>query len=159
MTHCSRWREISLFGNRSAKPLIKYLLDTNICIYIMNQRPIEVIHKFKQFNLGDIGVSTITVSELYYGAVKSRNAKLNLQRIEEFLTPLEILPYDQDATALYGEIRSDLEQKGNIVGPLDMLIAAHALSHDIPLVTNNEREFKRIDRLMVENWVNFTGDA
>jgi tRNA(fMet)-specific endonuclease VapC len=119
----------------------------------MNQRPIEVIHKFKQFNLGDIGVSTITVSELYYGAIKSRNAKLNLQRMEEFLTPLEILPYDQDAAALYGEIRSDLEQKGRVIGPLDMLIAAHALSNDIPLVTNNEKEFQRINRLMVENWV------
>ncbi|MFO7988711.1 MAG: type II toxin-antitoxin system tRNA(fMet)-specific endonuclease VapC [Thermodesulfobacteriota bacterium] len=139
--------------------MIEYLLDTNICIYIMNQRPIEVIHKFKRFNVGDIGVSTITVSELYYGAVKSRNAKLNLQRIEEFLTPLEILPYDHDAAVLYGEIRSDLEKKGNVIGPIDMLIAAHALSNDIPLVTNNEKEFQRIGRLMVENWVNFTEDA
>lgn len=77
--------------------MIKYILDTNICIYIMNQKPIEIIHKFKQLDVGDIGVSTITVSELHYGAAKSKNTKLNFRRMVEFLTPLEILPYDHIA--------------------------------------------------------------
>lgn len=133
--------------------MIKYLLDTNICIYIMNQRPIEIIHKFKRFSVGDIGVSTITVSELQYGALKSQNIKINLQRIEEFIAPLEILPYDHNAAIFYGEIRYDLERKGEVIGPLDMLIAAHALSNDIILVTNNDKEFQRVSRLRIENWV------
>jgi tRNA(fMet)-specific endonuclease VapC len=133
--------------------LIKYLLDTNICIYIMNQRPLEIIHKFKQFNVGDIGISTITVSELQYGAVKSKNPKLNLQRVEEFLAPLELLPYDHNAANFYGEIRYNLEKKGQVIGPLDMLIAAHALSNDIILVTNNEKEFQRVNHLRIENWI------
>ena len=133
--------------------MIKYLLDTNICIYIMNRRPIEIIHKFKQFNVGDIGVSTITVSELRYGATKSKNPKLNKHRVEEFLAPLEILPYDHNAANFYGEIRHNLEAKGEVIGPLDMLIAAHALSNDIVLVTNNEKEFQRVKNLRVENWI------
>lgn len=119
----------------------------------MNRRPIEIIHKFKQFNVGDIGISTITVSELQYGAVKSKNPKLNIQRVEEFLTPLEILPYDHNAANFYGEIRHNLETKGEIIGPLDLLIAAHALSNDIILVTNNEKEFQRVNNLRIENWV------
>ncbi|MBI5593534.1 MAG: type II toxin-antitoxin system VapC family toxin [Deltaproteobacteria bacterium] len=132
---------------------MRYLLDTNICIYIMNRRPIEIIHKFKQFNVGDIGISTITVSELQYGAVKSKNPKLNIQRVEEFLAPLEILPYDHNAANFYGEIRHNLETKGEVIGPLDMLIAAHALSNDIILVTNNDKEFKRVKNLRIENWI------
>lgn len=133
--------------------MIKYLLDTNICIYIMNQRPLKIIHKFKQFNVGDIGISTITVSELQYGAVKSKNPKLNVQRVEEFLAPLELLPYDHNAANFYGEIRYNLEKKGQVIGPLDMLIAAHALSNDIILVTNNEKEFQRVNNLRIENWI------
>lgn len=133
--------------------MIKYLLDTNICIYIMNQRPIEIIRKFKQFNVGDIGISTITVSELQYGAIKSKNPKFSIQRVEEFLAPLEILPYDHNAANFYGEIRHHLETKGEVIGPLDMLIAAHALSNDIILVTNNEKEFQRVNHLKIENWI------
>lgn len=132
--------------------MIKYLLDTNICIYIMNRRPIEIIHKFKRFDVGEIGVSTITVSELHYGAVKSKNPKNNIKRVEEFLTPLEILPYNHNAANFYGEIRHNLETKGEIIGSLDMLIAAQALSKEIILVTNNEKEFKRINELRIENW-------
>lgn len=120
----------------------------------MNRRPIEIIHKFKQFNIGDIGISTITVSELQYGAFKSKNPMLNLKRVEEFLAPLEILAYDHNAANFYGEIRSDLEKKGHVIGPLDMLIAAHALSNDIILVTNNDKEFQRVNHLKTENWIN-----
>jgi len=134
--------------------LIKYLIDTNICIYIMNKRPIGIIHKFKQFDVGEIGVSTITVSELQYGVAKSKNRRLNELRVEEFLSPLEILPYDETATMIYGDIRLQLEKSGEPIGPLDLLIAAQALSRDLVLITNNEKEFNRVHNLKVENWAN-----
>jgi len=130
-----------------------YLIDTNICIYLMNQRPSEVIQKFKNTEIGQIAISTITVSELNYGVAKSKLQKQNAERLEEFLTPFEILPYDETASKYYGIIRSQLESQGKVIGPLDMLIAAHALSRDLVLVTNNEKEFLRIKSLKVENWV------
>ena len=131
---------------------MKYLIDTNICIYIMNKRPIEVIRKFKQFELGEIGISTITVSELQYGVSKSTHRKKNQRRLEEFLAPLEIIPYDQPAANVYGDIRFQLEKRGEPIGPLDLLIAAHAVSRDLIIITNNDKEFKRIKSLKVENW-------
>jgi tRNA(fMet)-specific endonuclease VapC len=120
----------------------------------MNKRPIEIIHKFKQFDVGEIGVSTITVSELQYGVAKRKNRRLNKQRVEEFLSPLEILPYDEIAAGIYGDIRLQLEKSGEPIGPLDLLFAAQALSRDLVLITNNEKEFKRVNNLKVENWVN-----
>lgn len=132
---------------------MNFLIDTNICIHIMNKRPIEVIHRFKGMEVGQIGISTITVSELSYGASKSNLRKQNFKRLEEFLAPFEIIPYNQNAAKYYGEIRSQLETQGNIIGPLDLLIAAHALSENLTLVTNNEKEFERIKSLKVENWV------
>ena len=120
----------------------------------MNKRPIGIIHKFKQFDVGEIGVSTITVSELQYGVAKSKNYRLNEQRIEEFLSPLEILPYDEIAAGIYGDIRLQLEKSGEPISPLDLLIAAQALSRDLVLITNNEKEFKRVNNLKVENWGN-----
>ncbi len=118
----------------------------------MNKRPIEIIQKFKQSDAGEIGVSAITVSELYYGVSKSQNRKLNEQRVSEFLLHLKILPYDEIAANIYGDIRSHLEKRGKTIGPLDMLIAAHALSWNLVLVTNNAKEFKRVKKLKVENW-------
>ena len=132
---------------------MKFLIDTNICIYIMNNRPPEVIQRFKNIEIGLIGISSISVSELHYGVNKSRCIKHNLKRLEEFLNPFEILPYDENASRYYGKIRSQLENQGNVIGPLDMLIAAHALSEDLILITNNEKEFKRIQAVKVENWV------
>ncbi|MBC2714622.1 MAG: type II toxin-antitoxin system VapC family toxin [Desulfobacteraceae bacterium] len=132
---------------------MKYLIDTNICIYIMNKRPTGIIHKFKLFDVGEIGVSTITISELQYGVSKSKNRKLNKQRIEEFLSPLEILPYDEIAATIYGDIRVQLEKRGEPIGPLDLLIAAHALSRNLVLISNNEKEFERVKNLKVEDWV------
>lgn len=132
---------------------MKYLIDTNICIYIMNKRPIKVIQKFKQFDVDEICVSTITVSELQYGVAKSQNRGANQQRVQEFLTPFEIISYDQNAADMYGDIRYQLEKRGEPIGPLDLMIAAHALSRNFVLVTNNEREFKRISQLKVENWM------
>jgi tRNA(fMet)-specific endonuclease VapC len=130
-----------------------FLIDTNICIYIMNKRPLKVIHRFKNIEVGQICISTITVSELSYGASKSNPQKQNFKRLEEFLAPFEIIPYSQSASKYYGEIRSQLESQGNVIGPLDLLIAAHALSENLILVTNNKKEFKRIKSLKVENWV------
>ena len=132
--------------------MTKYLLDTNICIYIMNRHPKDIIDKFRRFDIGEIGVSTITVSELQYGVAKSKNQALNAKRVEEFLAPLEIISYDEIAANIYGKIRHILEKSGQPIGPLDLLIAAHALGRKLILITNNEKEFKRIKYLNVENW-------
>ena len=131
---------------------MKYLIDTNICIYIMNKRPVRVINKFKKVELGEIGISTITVSELQYGAAKSTFRKKNEVRLEEFLAPLEILTYDQTAARVYGDVRFQLEKRGQPIGPLDLLIAAHAISRNLVLITNNDKEFERIKKLRIENW-------
>jgi tRNA(fMet)-specific endonuclease VapC len=131
---------------------MKYLIDTNICIYIMNQRPSVVIKKFKRFEPGEIGISTVTISELQYGIAKSLHRDKNQRRLEEFTTPFEILAYDTAAARIYGDIRFQLEKSGKLIGPLDLLIAAHALSRGLVLVTNNEKEFKRIKNLKVQNW-------
>jgi tRNA(fMet)-specific endonuclease VapC len=132
---------------------MNYLIDTNICIYIMNNRPPEVVRRFRNLELGQVGVSSITVSELQYGVSKSQRQKENQQRLDEFLLPFEIFPYDQTASRQYGDIRANLERRGVVIGPLDLLIAAHAVSRDLVLVTNNEKEFERIQSLKVENWV------
>jgi len=130
-----------------------YLIDTNICIYIMNEYPPEVIQKFREIGVGNICISSITVSELQYGVHKSKQIKKNRKRLDEFLSPFEIISYDESASKHYGQIRSYLEKQGNLIGPLDMLIAAHALSENLTLITNNEKEFKRVKSLKVENWV------
>ncbi len=132
---------------------MNFLIDTNICIYIMNEHPPALLRRFKKSELGQISISSITVSELQYGVAKSKRQKENQQRLTEFLIPFETVPYDETAAKYYGEIRADLEKKGLVIGPLDLLIAAHALSRDLVLVTNNEREFTRIHSLKVENWV------
>jgi len=119
---------------------------------MMNKRPAEIIKKFKQFELGEIGISIITVSELQYGVAKSTYRKKNEVRLEEFLAPFEILTYDQTAAKVYGDIRFQLEKRGQPIGPLDLLIAAHAISQDMVLITNNEKEFRRIKKLKIDNW-------
>lgn len=131
---------------------MKYLIDTNICIYVMNKRPKKIIQKFKQFEPGEIGISTITVSELQYGIAKSKHQERNQLRLREFLTPLEILDYDEEAAEAYGDIRFQLEKRGRPIGPLDLLIAAQAASRGLILVTNNDKEFNRIKKVKVENW-------
>jgi tRNA(fMet)-specific endonuclease VapC len=131
---------------------MKYLIDTNICIYVMNKRPKKIIQKFKQFEPGEIGISTITVSELQYGIAKSKHQERNQLRLREFLAPLEILDYDEEAAEAYGDIRFQLEKRGRPIGPLDLLIAAQAASRGLILVTNNDKEFNRIKKVKVENW-------
>ncbi len=130
-----------------------FLIDTNICIYIMNDHPPQVIQKFREIGVGNICISSITVSELQYGACKSKHIKKNMKRLDEFLSPFEIISYDESASRYYGKIRSHLEKQGNVIGPLDMLIAAHALSEKLTVITNNEKEFKRVKGLKVEKWV------
>ncbi len=130
-----------------------YLIDTNICIYIMNNRPQEVIQKCRSVGVGNVYISSITTSELCYGVSKSQKVEENTKRLEEFLKPFTITSYSEKASYFYGKIRAQLEKQGNIIGPLDMLIAAHALSKDLTLVTNNIKEFSRIKTLKLENWV------
>lgn len=129
-----------------------YLLDTNICIYIINNKPPHVFEKFKQFQLGQLGISSITASELAFGVEKSGSQK-NKQALNKFLAPLEILPYNEQAIWHYAELRHQLQSKGKVIGSLDMLIAAHALALNAILVTNNGKELKRVKGLIVENWV------
>ena len=131
---------------------MKYLLDTNICIYLINERPKKVLTHFKRHSLGDIGISSITASELAFGVAKSASSK-NSAALEAFLLPLNVVDYDAGAAMIYGDIRATLEKQGKTIGPLDMLIAASALSRQLILVTNNEKEFRRISKLQVENWL------
>jgi tRNA(fMet)-specific endonuclease VapC len=128
------------------------LLDTNICIYIINIKPPEVLARFHQYRLGDIGVSSVVAAELALGVAKSGSAR-NRQALEMFLAPLEIAPFDAAAVWAYGDVRADLERRGEPIGSLDTLIAAHALSINAVLVTNNTREFSKVQGLQLENWV------
>ena len=131
---------------------MKYLLDTNICITLINERPKKVLAHFKRHSLGEIGISSITASELAFGVAKSASSK-NSAALEAFLLPLNVVDYDAGAAMIYGDIRATLEKQGKTIGPLDMLIAASALSRQLILVTNNEKEFRRISKLKVENWL------
>ncbi len=131
-----------------------YMLDTNICIYILKNKDEEVMQRFYNCEFGDIGISSIVYSELIYGVEKSLKRDENLKNLLKFLSAIKIYDYDIDASNEYGKIRNELEKHGNVVGPMDMLIAAHAKSKNVILVTNNEREFKRVEGLKVEDWVN-----
>lgn len=132
---------------------MKYMLDTNICIYLINEKFSNLINKFKTCSLGDIGISSVTLAELMYGVKKSAHAKRNYDALQEFIIPLEIAGFDPEAAEHYGDIRAHLEKKGIPIGPLDLMIAAHARSLDITLVTNNKKEFTRVPHLNVEDWV------
>lgn len=132
---------------------MKYMLDTNICIYIIKQHPRAVIEKFKLFNMGDICISSMTFAELMHGVEKSTHQKRNKAALEEFVLPLDIMPFDAKAACRYGEIRVKLEKNGNLIGPLDLIIASHALCLNAILVTNNTKEFSRVPGLKLENWV------
>lgn len=132
---------------------MEFMLDTNICIYIIKKRPLEVLRRFVKFESSQIGISTITLSELLYGVSKSSKPAQNHIALTQFIAPLEILPYDDEASHYYGSLRAYLEIKGKPIGSLDMLIAAHALSIASTLVTNNEKEFSRIPNLKTANWL------
>lgn len=132
--------------------MIKYMLDTNTCIYIIKRKPPKVIERFKQTDISQIGISSITLSELLYGVSKSSNPEQNQIALSQFAAPLEILPYDDGAASCYGALRAGLEKQGTPIGSLDMLIAAHAISLNSVLITNNEKEFTRIPNIKLGNW-------
>ncbi|MEK7350506.1 MAG: type II toxin-antitoxin system VapC family toxin [Nitrospirota bacterium] len=131
---------------------MKLMLDTDICIYLIKQHPPSALEQFLTHPVGDIGISSITVAELEYGVSKSRHATKNRLALAQFLSPLEVASFDRNAAAAYGRLRATLEQKGTPIGSMDLLIAAHALSLSVRLVTNNAREFRRVPGLRVENW-------
>jgi len=131
---------------------VRYMLDTNICIYLINHRPAHVRARFDAHPVGDIGISVITAAELAYGVTKSASPR-NRAALETFLLPLEVAPFDDRAIWRYAELRTQLMRRGTPIGALDTQIAAHALALDCTLVTNNTREFERVDGLRLENWV------
>lgn len=130
---------------------MSYLLDTNICIYIINKNPLHVLKKFHQHRMGDIAISSVTAAELAFGVEKSGSVR-NRQILEKFFAPLEILPFDAECIWQYAKLRNQLQQQGQVIGALDMMIAAHALALNATLVTNNTREFERVIGLNLENW-------
>jgi tRNA(fMet)-specific endonuclease VapC len=132
---------------------MKYLLDTNICIYLIKAKPLSVLQTFQACEVGEVGVSSITVAELTFGVHKSHHVTQNRRALEQFLSPLIIAEFNYKAAQVYGALRAQLERQGTPIGALDMLIAAHALSLQIMLVTNNVKEFTRVPQLQVVNWV------
>src|SRR5450830_1227146 len=127
------------------------MLDTNICIYVINVRPPSVLERFRRERLGSIGISSVTAAELAFGVAKSGSAR-NREALEMFLAPLEVLPFVASAIWHYGDLRAALERRGEPIGALDTMIAAHAMASNTILVTNNTREFARVAGLRLENW-------
>ncbi len=132
---------------------MKYILDTNICIYIIKKHPDSVLKKLTQHKINELCISSITCAELNFGVENSQHPNRNREVIETFILPLNIVDFDYMAAKHYGEIRAALQKQGKTIGPLDMLIAAHARSLNLILVTNNKKEFERVPHLKVINWV------
>jgi tRNA(fMet)-specific endonuclease VapC len=132
---------------------VNYLLDTNTCIYIINRKPASALKRIQTKRPEQVAISTITQAELEYGLARSKSPERNRIALLQFLFPFQLLDFDQLAAVQYGSIRFDLESIGKPIGSMDLLIAAQAVSRDLILVTNNEREFKRVEGLKIENWV------
>ena len=132
---------------------MKYLLDTNICIYLIKKSPQKVFARFRQLSVGEVGLSVITYAELEYGVSRSHDPARNRIALSEFLAPLEMLDFPVQAAPLYGTLRASLVRSGRMIGPLDLLIAAHALHLGATLITNNLKEFSRVPDLKIDNWV------
>jgi tRNA(fMet)-specific endonuclease VapC len=136
---------------------MRFLLDTDMCIYmciyLIKGRPEQALARLQSLSISDVGISSITLGELEYGVAKSSRPQQNKMALMEFVAPLEIASFDDEAAAVYGHIRASLEAQGALIGPLDTLIAAQALSLGCVLVTNNQREFARVPGLLTENWV------
>ena len=130
-----------------------YMLDTDICIYIINKKSIELAKKIASVPADEVCISVITQAELEYGVSKSQYPAKNAQALAKFLSVIEVVDFDDEAAQTYGQVRANLERKGAVIGNMDMLIAGHAKSKGYILITNNEQEFKRVDGLTVENWV------
>ena len=131
---------------------MKYMLDTNICIYIIKHKPEAVIRKFVLHDPDEICISAVTYAELIYGVEKSQAVEKNRLALSLFLSPITVLEFDSRASEKYGIIRAELEKKGTQIGPMDMLIAGHAKAEKLILVTNNTREFIRVEGLEIEDW-------
>lgn len=131
--------------------MIRYMLDTNICIYVIKKRPTELISIFNN-NVNQLSISSITLAELIHGVEKSKQIVNNRLILEDFVSRLEVLDYTSKSAQQYGIIRSYLETQGQIIGVNDLHIAAHAISEGLTLVTNNEKEFHRVQGLKIENW-------
>lgn len=132
---------------------MKYMLDTNICIFIIKKHPVAVIKKLIETSPDDVYLSSITIAELKYGVEKSQHQHKNHEALNQFILPFNISSFDESAASHYGDIRTTLEKKGQLIGPFDMLIAAHARSLNITLVTNNKKEFERVPELKIIDWV------
>ena len=132
---------------------MRYLLDTNTCIYIMNQSPEQVFRKAETLKPGEVGISSITFYELAFGMAKSQRALENRRRLEGFVAQVPVQPFDGEAADIAATLRLNLQKAGTPIGPYDLLIAAHALSLNLTLVTNNLREFERVEGLPLENWL------
>ncbi len=132
---------------------MKYMLDTNMCIYIIKKTPDKVLKKFQTLKVDDMGISSVTFAELMYGVEKSQYPEKNKKALEHFVLSLEIAPFNEFSAIHYGSIRTYLEKKGETIGPLDLMIAAHAQSLNVVLVTNNKKEFIRVPKLKIEDWV------
>ena len=130
----------------------RYMLDTNICIYIRQERPEEVLRRFRKLRPGEAALSVITYGELICGATKSAQRVAAFERLRELLHWLPALPLPEAAAEAYGTIRADLAAKGEMIGNNDLWIAAHAVAAGLPLVTNNEKEFRRVRGLKIQNW-------
>jgi tRNA(fMet)-specific endonuclease VapC len=132
--------------------MLKFMLDTNIVIYVIKRKPISVLEVFNR-HVGQLCISSITLAELIHGAEKSAKIEHNLQQVEDFVSRLEVLDYGSKAAAHYGDIRSDLERNGMTIGVNDLHISGHARSEGLTLVTNNLREFERVSALRLDNWI------
>ena len=132
---------------------MKYLLDTNICIALIRQKPAALLQRLISHQPGEVGFSSITLAELTYGAVKSSHPEQNMSALEQFILPLDLADFNHKAARAYGQIRASLEHNGVVIGSMDMLIAAHAISLDVILVTNNTGEFQRVRGLVIEDWI------
>ena len=132
--------------------MLRYLLDTNICIYVIKRRPELVLDRFNE-NAAYLAISSITLAELLHGAEKSSQPQRTLAVVEDFCSRLDVLDYGAKAAQHYGQIRASLEQRGTPIGVNDLHIAAHARSEGLTLVSNNLREFERVDGLLYENWL------
>lgn len=132
---------------------MKYLLDTNICIYIINKKPLKLIEYINKAGFDNIYLSIICHSELYFGACKSQQIEKNIKNVEQFCSFFEVLPFDLSASKQYGKLRAEQEKEGNIIGNMDMLITSQCLANNLTLITNNQKEFQRIPTLKIANWL------
>ena len=131
---------------------MKLMLDTNICIYLIKEHPASILKRFASHPVGEIGISVITLAELEYGVTKSSRPAKNREALEQFVSPLEVASFDRLATAAYGRLRTALEKKGQPIGSMDLLIAAHAIGLDVRLITHNVKEFGRVPGLRIDDW-------